>query len=163
MVTRSRLKRSGKGAKKRNRLKRYGKDDIPEREKIIHPYLSTYGNDQSQKAKESWFGGKRDFKNMPVNAVEKLMNKGFLDPDGNQNGSWTAKEMLGFMKDMKKKGFDVRAHGYEISADRDDTRITIEGLMTADGKPIKDFEFIEEWMKFNEGADEMDLTRSWWD
>lgn len=163
MVKRNRLRKTGAGAKKRTRLVRVPKEEIPEREQLIHPYLRTYGMVKTQEEKEKWSGGLRYFKNMPIEVVEQLMKKKFLNPKDRQNVSPTAQEMLDFMKKMKKLGFDVRAHGYEISADRDDTRVTIEGVMTADEDVIHDSKFRKEWVKFNAEADELNFKRSWWD
>lgn len=57
--------------------------------------------------------------------ARKLMELGFLDPDDCQNDSPTAKEFLEF---AENHGEGWILHGYVISPERDDCRVTIEGL-----------------------------------
>ena len=52
------------------------------------------------------------------------MEKGYIDPNERQNLSPTAEEMLGFC------GSDPKwyVHGYAVSPDRSDCRVTFEGV-----------------------------------
>jgi len=152
--------------KKNVKKRRVGihKHGIPAREKILKPYLYSYWKKEYPKTK--WSGGLRHISNVPLSVLEKLVKKDFLNLKEQQNYSPSTKEFMQFMKKWKKH--DIRAHGYEISAKRVDTRITLEGLMTPNFKRIDDLKFQKDWKKFNKTggdapADELSDTRSWWD
>ena len=69
-------------------------------------------------------GGIRRFTAADACTIAKLIAFGFLDPEDCQNDSPTAAEFLEFMHEHQ--GF--LAHGYAVSPDRDDYRVTIEGI-----------------------------------
>jgi len=94
-----------------------GTDEIPEREQILAPYIDTTYYSK-------WFGGTRSFKKLPISKVELLIKKGYLHKGDAQNESPTAGEFLDFMKKWKK--YNVTSHGYEVSAAREDCRVSIE-------------------------------------
>ena len=69
-------------------------------------------------------GGVRYFNAMSVDTAKKLLDLNFIDPDDAQNLSPTAQEMINFCDDGTDKWY---LHGYVVSPDRDDCRISFEG------------------------------------
>lgn len=53
-----------------------------------------------------------------------LIDEGFLDENDSQNESPTAREFVDFMAKHK----EITAHGYAVTPDRSDCRVTIGGL-----------------------------------
>jgi hypothetical protein len=108
-----------------------------------------------------WFGGAESFTGLSVGAMQTLIELGFLEPHGNQNGSPTTAEFLRFMK--RFPGFT--AIGYATHPDRKDSRVTIEGV-EASGT-ILSAEAAAEFRELAATADECDLSadyaRCWWD
>ena len=92
-----------------------------------------------------------------LDMIDKLIAAGFMDPAQTQNDSPTVAEFREFMAEADNA--DVRAHGYVISPDRDDARVSIEGL-EYHGRADDDlmFDFISAFHH----ADEFGL-RCWWD
>lgn len=108
---------------------------------------------------KNFFGGCASFSGMNYKTLQELVDKGYADPEDNTNGSTTLGEYLEFMKEHPR----FKAHGYVISNDREDRRITIEGL---EAKRVT----IKEMVAFTDldrMADEFEATqlycRSWWD
>jgi len=104
-------------------------------------------------------GGTESFDNMDVNTLGLLIEEGYADPEMEQNGSPTTKEFYNFML----KHPDIKAHGYAVSPDRDDYRMTIEGLS---GEHTEDMETINDFVNLCRWADECsieDRLYSWWD
>jgi hypothetical protein len=62
---------------------------------------------------------------------------------------------------------EVRAHGYVVSPDRDDYRVTIEGLECPEFKLTEDsFGLYINFVKLCRHADELEINSelySWWD
>ena len=69
-------------------------------------------------------GGSRSFEGVTLEQLQALQEQGFLDPEECQNDSPSIAEFMEYMK--SHEGFT--AHGYAISADREDYRVSIEGL-----------------------------------
>lgn len=125
-----------------------------------------YTEKQDRKRKEmcgvddkNFFGGCARFEGMNAKTLQLLVDKGYADPEDNTNGSTTLGEYLEFMKAHPR----FKAHGYIIDNNRDDRRITIEGL-EAGKTTIKEMcDFIE----LDRMADEFEVSseycRSWWD
>ena len=61
----------------------------------------------------------------PAEKIKQLANEGFIDPQENQNASPTTEEFINAVS-----GYEdwVEFEAYAISPDRDDYRITIEGV-----------------------------------
>jgi hypothetical protein len=97
---------------------------------------------------------------IPLPVLEELLKGQFIHPEDRQNASPTARQFLEF---MRKYPVAV-AHGYAISPERSDYRITIEGLRV----PAKDVtpELRQSFSDLCRDADELttdgDLY-SWWD
>ena len=97
---------------------------------------------------------------LPLPLLEQLFNERFIDPNDRQNFAPSAKEFLDFMR----KHPAAVAHGYVVSPNREDYRVSIEGLFVRrkDVTP----ELRQEFKKFCKGADELNLNgnlSSWWD
>lgn len=78
------------------------------------------------------------FKNLSFNKLKTLKQQNFLDPNETQNDSPTIQEIMDFMEINPK----FTAHGYAISPNRDDYRISIEGVYLQGGytkKELKNF------------------------
>lgn len=106
------------------------------------------------------YGGIRHFKNLDVDALKHLLDEGFIDPEEAQNDSPTTMEFYEFISAHP----NFTAHGYAVSPDRDDYRITLEGIECyepCDVKTIRDF---IELCRF---ADELSVNDecmyAWWD
>lgn len=81
------------------------------------------------------YGGVQHFDRISVNLAKELVRKGYLDPADTQNNSPTAQEMIDFCDD----GTDIwYLHGYAVSAERPDCRVTIEGIGSAPEPITKD-------------------------
>jgi hypothetical protein len=64
------------------------------------------------------------FQGVRAEAVAQLLAEGYLDPDERQNDSPSASEFFAFMQ----RHPEVLAHGYATSIEREDYRVTIEGV-----------------------------------
>lgn len=98
-------------ALKRNRIKR--------REQLI------YG--RSYDKRNYSHCGVSHFEEISVETAKQLLAEGFLDPNENQNGSPTAKEMI----DFACAGTDEWIwffYGYTVAPFRDDCRVAFEGM-----------------------------------
>jgi len=94
--------------------------DWQRRNAILQPYLRTGGS-------VAPFDPTVDivhFQNLPVEVVTRLLQERYLDPDERQNDSPSASEFFAFMQRHPR----VLAHGYAISIEREDYRVTIEGV-----------------------------------
>lgn len=73
---------------------------------------------------EAYMGGIRRFKNLTYEELVKLRDCNFLDPYDAQNYAPTIEEIMEFMKNHS--GFT--AHGYVVSPERSNYRLSIEGV-----------------------------------
>lgn len=69
-------------------------------------------------------GGYYGIHKMDINQLNMLLDEKFIDPEECQNCSPSTMEFKEFMEAYP----NVTAHGYIISPDRSDYRVTIEGL-----------------------------------
>lgn len=69
-------------------------------------------------------GGTEHFENLTFENLEKLFTLGVIDPEDTQNDSPTMQEY----REVMKKNPCFTAHGYAVSPEREDYRVTIEGL-----------------------------------
>jgi hypothetical protein len=72
------------------------------------------------------------FHNLSAAQAETLVEERFLDPEETQNASPPARTFVDFMKRFPS----VTCHGYVIGPDREDYRVSVEGI-ASDG-PISD-------------------------
>lgn len=108
---------------------------------------------------KNFFGGCASFNGINAKTLQMLVDKGYADLEDNTNGSTTLGEYLDFMKKHKR----FKAHGYIVSNDRDDRRITIEGL---EANRVTITEMVD-FTDLDRMADEFRATQlhcwSWWD
>lgn len=108
---------------------------------------------------KNFFGGCARFSGMTYETLQKLVDKGYADLEDSQNDNTTLGEYLEFMKEHPR----FKAHGYVVSNDRNDRRITIEGLEA--GQVTLDE--LQDFINLDRDADEFEAMqsycRSWWD
>jgi hypothetical protein len=69
-------------------------------------------------------GGIAHFEDVSVLTLKRLLELGYADAEDAQNDAPTYEQFLEFMDAHPK----CKAHGYAVSPDRDDYRISIEGV-----------------------------------
>ena len=74
--------------------------------------------------KSKYMGGVRYFKNLTTEGIHDLLNHNFIEADECQNNSPTTQGFLEYMEEWP----GYYAHGYAVSFDRSDVRVTIEGI-----------------------------------
>lgn len=109
-------------------------------------------------------GGLYYFDALTVEGLQELIDRRFADPEERQNFSPTIGEFMAFSQTQKSKGFDFTFEGYVISPDREDYRVSIDGIQfrgDCSYQVIADFEAIAH------NADEIEidpnLLHAWWD
>lgn len=100
-------------------MDRFNRNQQNEREQLI------FHRDYDEKY---YLGGCERFEDLDVNTALYLIQRGFLDPEDDQNGSPTAQEMVDFCMDHDG---EWTLHGYVISPKQDDCRVTIEGVQSS--------------------------------
>ena len=66
------------------------------------------------------------FKGMPIRTAEALIANDFLDQEETQNDSPTVREFIDFAKDHLDADFTF--HGYVVGPEREDCRVSFEGI-----------------------------------
>lgn len=69
-------------------------------------------------------GGTVRFRGVPADKINDLVNLEAVDPEGRQNESPTARELLGFASEFPSTTYT----GYWVMPPREDARITIDGF-----------------------------------
>jgi len=95
-----------------------------------------------------------------LDQLRTLLKAGLLDPEEQQNEAPTIRELMEFME----KWPGVYAHGYTIGGERDDARVSLEGLACAEVDVTQDL--LRAFVMLCRGADELDIEgdlRAWWD
>ena len=100
------------------------------------------------------------FQNLNAEELQQLVDKKYIELDENQNDSPSTEEFLDFMKKYPA----TTTHGYVVAPDRDDARVTLEGLAVdpADVTP----ELLRAFVDLCRLADEFDCCDrlfAWWD
>lgn len=110
--------------------------------------------------KSKYLGGVRHYENLDIGKLRWLKMNNFLHTQERQNEAPSIAEFMEFMEKYPQ----VKAHGYVVSIDRDDYRVSIEGLMM---NGIVRPELQKDFVKLCHGADEFRLEDchlfSWWD
>lgn len=120
--------------------------DWEKRDKLI------FGEANIEKYK---WGGIYHFEKMDVDTLKALLDEKFADPEGQQNCAPCIKDIYDFMVDHP----NFVAHGYAVSPERDDYRVSIEGV---DGTYVeKDMETIKDFTDLFRYADEFSLDDLW--
>lgn len=104
----------------------------------------------------SYSGGIRSFSNVDVDTVKKLFELNFIDPNESQNSSPTTKEIFDFMVDWP----ECTVHGYAVSKDRRDYRVSFEGIECDDPELLSDADFMRDFTNLFRNADSFDLTKT---
>lgn len=105
-------------------------------------------------------GGCCNFKGLTLDKLNLLLDEGFVDPEEQQNCAPNTMEFKGFLEAYPQ----ATLHGYIVSPERDDYRVTIEGL-EYEGEVSKEmlFDFTEMFRfadDFNVGDD---FLNCWFD
>jgi hypothetical protein len=150
----------------------------PEKEFLIPEQIESFLNDTSTmvnlnrefKVRDSilgininWdtkSGGVVPYKDLDVNSFTALLRNKFIDPNEYQNESPSVRAFYFF---MAKYPFAL-AHGYAVSPDREDYRVSIEGLFIP--KEYVTNSVKEDFYNLCKDADEYhdsDDLYSWWD
>ena len=122
----------------RNRLNRREK----QRDNII------FGNRDTK----AYMGGIRHFENLSLDKLEELINGNFIDISDRQNAAPTIKEIYGFMKKYPA----YTAHGYAVTVERDDYRVSLEGVSKERGADSS--EELADFTELFEHADEFSTS-----
>lgn len=121
--------------------------DKEEREQIV------FNRHYDPKVYERGYGISK-FKDLPLNVIKRLIEKGYLDPNDYQNSSLTVSSIVKFVEEHDPANW--RFHGYVVSAERNDTRVSIEGINSL--KPLSKDDLIDFLQEFRY-ADELDAER----
>lgn len=109
-----------------------------------------FGQDYDE---DMYGGGIRRFDGLWAVDARELIKLGFLNPHDAQNYSPTAEEFIRFME--SGVGHPITAHGYAVSQQRGDCRVTIEGIEYACAETMS-WDQIEAFLTFRH-ADEFEL------
>lgn len=120
------------------------------------------------------FKGKADpydikyFNALDVQTLAELLDANFADPEMTQNESPSIAEFYAFMVHCAEKYPEntVTAHGYVIGTEREDYRVSIEGLECRDPEDKISKDLLVEFLTLCKNADELEYKktlRSWWD
>lgn len=90
--------------------------DFAERDQLLFGRRVNWADDAS--------GGIEPFEWVSVETLKELVAKNYADPHDAQNESPTLGKYIRFMERFP----EVRAHGYAVSPEREDYRVTVEGL-----------------------------------
>jgi len=105
-----------------------------------------------------WSGGIQKF-TISLNQLDDLFKEEFIDPEETQNDSPMAIQFRDFMEDH----VSVLAHGYAVSPNRDDYRVTIEGLVYhGEVDDALMFDFIDEFRFADEFLCDREKLYCWW-
>ena len=99
-------------------------------------------------SKRESFGGIVRFEGLGLRELETLVSEGFADPEDCQNHAPSLGEILAFMRRFP----DFTAHGYAVDPERNDYRVSIEGVHL--GRIASDEEF-SSFMELFRHADEV--------
>lgn len=107
-------------------------------------------------------GGIARYKDVPLSAIKVLAEKGYLNPDAMMDRGATIQDFIDFVE--KHNPEEWTFHGYVVSSDREDSRVSIEGIESK-GKLSKEdqIDFLLEFRL----ADELDIEKGvaycWYD
>ncbi len=126
-------------------------DNVERRDEIL--FGTAYSADRYR------LGGACHFNRLGIDRLRTLVDEEFIDLDECQNYSPSTGDFLEFMTIHP----EFTAHGYAISPDRDDYRVTIEGIES--DREIEDYAVLEEFVDLCRFADEFCINPpyAWWD
>ena len=109
---------------------------------------------------EKYLGGIRRFHELGADEIEELLGLGVLDLEDAQNRAPTAGEIFEFVREHP----NFYAHGYTVSPERDDYRVTFEGVECTDAYTWEDMWAFHRVFAY---PDELEITpehvRCWYD
>lgn len=112
---------------------------------------------------QNYHGGIRYFEKLDLATAASLLQKGYLSVDERQNNSPTVGEILEFCT-THELAKDWMLHGYAVSRNRADTRVSIEGI---DGIGSFSVDTIIDFSQLFHDADEFHIDRTsvhcWYD
>lgn len=94
------------------------------------------------------------FRGMDADCLKELIDAGFADPNETQNDSPDIATYLSFLQEHKE-GSQLTAHGYLITPERSDVRVSVEGI-----EGILDMGDVGDFVSLFRGADELSLEAS---
>jgi hypothetical protein len=112
--------------------------------------------------KDHGFGGIARFHGLKIDALHKLIDENFANPEDRQNFAPSISEFAEFMENHP----EFNAHGYIVHPSRDDYRVSIEGLQYT-GELTN--ELIADFSDLCRDADDFTIDidtntlYSWWD
>jgi hypothetical protein len=108
-----------------------------------------------------YLGGIRRYEGLDVEVLGQLINEGFVDLEERQNNAPTIRRFYNFMKRYP----EFKAHGYVVDKEREDYRLSVEGV---EGKALSD-DAIKAFRNISRGADDRSVEAitgacyNWWD
>ena len=109
---------------------------------------------------ELYAGGTRRFDGLSLKKLRRLVELNFIDLEDNQNNSPTVREFIEFME----KYPDYTVMGYTVSIDRDDYRVSLDGIEKR--KVVYSEEEVDDFSSLFGDADEFDTGNAmyaWFD
>ena len=108
---------------------------------------------------KAYRGGIRYFDGLSLSALHELFAKGFIDANDRQNDAPAASQILAFMERYP----DYTAHGYAVTLDRTDYRVTLEGVTK--GAPADSIDELEDFTTLFKDADTLNsaIMDCWFD
>ena len=116
--------------------------NVKDRDKII---FGSYN-------KKTYSGGIRRFDGITKDQLKLLLDKKFINPDEKQNACPSVSQIYEFMT----KYPDYQAHGYAVSPEREDYRVSLEGVMK--NGPSESKEEMHDFTKLFRNADEFQMN-----
>lgn len=104
--------------------------------------------------KKKYSGGIRRFSYLDATTLKQLIAFGFADPDDRQNFAPTLAEFLTFLENHPK----FTAHGYVVTNERDDYRLSIEGVECETMGEVLDIYDASDFGEMFHDADEFEVT-----
>lgn len=119
---------------------------------------------------DEYSGGTRGFTHISVETAQLLIDRGYLDPEDQQNFSPTAQEIINFIR-CSVNPDDWWLSGYAVSPARDDFRVTIDSFGIREGARLETEDAVA-FVRFARFADEFCfdmegskaiVAEAWWD
>ena len=95
------------------------------------------------------------FDRLSLKTLKILLEEGFVDPQETQNCAPSVDEMYMIGQELEALGAEVTFHGYAVSPNRDDYRISLEGVEITRASPNATLRFVHAFRsadEFNVGA-----------
>lgn len=99
-------------------------------------------------------GGVCGFDKVPAETMRKLIDEKYADPEETQNESPSIQEFLDFIE-AREDPDNWYLHGYAVSPERDDVRVSVEGIGSY--APVSAEDLVD-FVKLCRYADELDCT-----